>query len=134
MGDPALKLPIPQFNVVVSEILNPYTNEQIDTLYALSKVKVKGAVLSEDGYIMDSFNGLLKPKVYDKSFKLQTLNNDFEYLEPFNFDLQQSVLYSGNVSVEDGLFEFEFVVPQDISYADGLGNFLFTHIMKNRML
>ena len=125
LGDPALKLPIPQLNVVVSEILNPNTNEQIDTLYALSKVKVKGAVLSEDGYIMDSFNGLLKPKVYDKSFKLQTLNNDFEYLEPFNFDLQQSVLYSGNVTVENGLFEFEFVVPQDIAYTDGFGKFSF---------
>ena len=125
LGDPALKLPIPQLNVVVSEILNPNTNEQIDTLYALSKVKVKGTVLSEDGYIMDSFNGLLKPKVYDKSVKLQTLNNDFEYLEPFNFDLQQSVLYSGNVTVENGLFEFEFVVPQDIAYADDFGKFSF---------
>ena len=125
LGDPALKLPIPQLNVVVSEILDPNMNEQIDTLYALSKVKVKGAVLSEDGYIMDSFNGLLKPKVYDKSFKLQTLNNDFEYLEPFNFDLQQSVLYAGNVTVENGLFEFEFVVPQDIAYTDGFGKFSF---------
>ena len=56
---------------------------------------------------MDSFNGVLKPKVYDKPVTLQTLNNDFEYLEPFNFDLQQSILYAGNVNVEDGLFDFE---------------------------
>ena len=93
LGDPALKLPIPQLNVVVNEIFNPNTNEQIDTLNALSTVKVKGAVLSEDGYVMDSFNGVLKPKVYDKPITLQTLNNDFEDLEPFNFDLQQSILY-----------------------------------------
>ena len=125
LGDPALKLPIPQLNVVVTEILNPNTNEQIDTLNALSTVKVKGAVLSEDGYVMDSFNGTLKSKVYDKPIKLQTLNNDFEDLEPFNFDLQQSILYAGNVTVEDGLFEFEFVVPQDISYVDGFGKFSF---------
>ena len=125
LGDPALKLPIPQLNIVVTEILNPNTNEQIDSLNALSKVKVKGAVLSEDGYVMNSFHGMLKSKVYDKPIKLQTLNNDFEDLEPFNFDLQQSILYAGNVSVEDGLFEFEFVVPQDISYVDGFGKFSF---------
>ena len=125
LGDPALKLPIPQLNVVVTEIFNPNTNEQIDTLNALSTVKVKGAVLTEDGYVMDSFNGVLKPKVYDKPITLQTLKNDFEDLEPFNFDLQQSILYAGNVSVEEGLFEFEFVVPQDISYADGFGKFSF---------
>ena len=35
LGDPALKLPIPQLNIVVTEILNPNTNEQIDTLNAL---------------------------------------------------------------------------------------------------
>jgi len=125
LGDPALKLPIPQLNVVVTEIFNTNTNEQIDTLNALSTVKVKGAVLSEDGFVMDSFNGALKPKVYDKPITLQTLNNDFEDLEPFNFDLQQSILYAGNVTVEDGLFEFEFVVPQDISYVDGFGKFSF---------
>ena len=120
-----LKLPIPQLNIVVTEILNPNTNEQIDSLNALSKVKVKGAVLSEDGYVLNSFHGMLKSKVYDKPIKLQTLNNDYEDLEPFNFDLQQSILYAGNVSVEDGLFEFEFVVPQDISYVDGFGKFSF---------
>ena len=125
LGDPALKLPIPQLNVVVTEIFNLNTNEQIDTLNALSIVKVKGAILTNDGYVMDSFNGLLKPKVYDKPITLQTLNNDFEYLEPFNFDLQQSILYAGNVTVEGGLFDFEFVVPQDISYLDGFGKFSF---------
>ena len=125
LGDPALKLPIPQLNIVVNEVLNSITNEQIDTIHALSKVKVKGAVLSEDGTIMDSFNALLKPKVFDKPLQLQTLNNDHNYLDPFYFDLQQSVLYSGNVSVENGLFEFEFVVPQDISYVEDFGKFSF---------
>jgi hypothetical protein len=125
LGDPALKLPVPQLSIVVNEVLNADTDEQIDTIHALSKVRVKGAVLSEAGTVLDSFNGLLKPKVFDKPLQLQTLNNDFEHLEPFHFDLQQSVLYSGNVTVENGLFEFEFVVPQDIAYADGFGKFSF---------
>ena len=65
----------------------------------------------------------LKIKVFDKPFQLQTLNNDYEYLENFNFYLQQSILYYGNVTVQNGLFDFEFVVPKDISYASGYGKF-----------
>jgi len=125
LGDPALRLPVPQLNIVVNELLNADTDEPIDAIHALSKVKVKGAVLSADGTVLDSFNGLLKPKVFDKPLQIQTLINDFDYFEPFHFDLQQSVLYSGTVTVENGLFEFEFVVPQDIAYADGLGKFSF---------
>ena len=34
-------------------------------------------------------------------------------------------MYSGNITVEDGLFDFQFVVPQDIAYADGYGKFSF---------
>ena len=38
LGDPALKLPIPYLDVVVTEVLNINTN-QIDTIQALSKVR-----------------------------------------------------------------------------------------------
>ena len=62
-----------------NEILNANTNEQIDTIHALSKVRIHGSVLSEDGMVMDSFNGLLKSKVYDKPHELQTLNNLVHY-------------------------------------------------------
>jgi len=125
LGDPALRLPIPQLNVVVSEVLNALTFAQIDTIKALSKVLIKGMITNDDGSIYEGFNGVLKPKIFDKPSQVQTLNNDFEHLEPFNFELQQNVLYSGNVTVENGLFEFEFVVPKDIAYANGFGKFSF---------
>ena len=125
LGDPALRLPIPQLNVVVTELLNADTFVPIDTIKALSKVLIKGMVVNLDGSVYDEFNGILKPKVFDKPSQVQTLNNDYENLEPFNFELQQNVLYSGNVTVENGLFEFEFVVPKDIAYANGFGKFSF---------
>lgn len=125
LGDPALRLPIPKLNIVVSEVLNANTFAPIDTIKALSKVLIKGMILNDDGNVYDTFNGILKPKVFDKPSQVQTLNNDFEDLEPFNFELQQNVLYSGNVTVENGLFEFEFLVPKDIAYANGFGKFSF---------
>ena len=121
LGDPSLKFPIPENKVLVTEIVDAFSLEPIDTLKALSKVIVRGKVTDANNTLLTSFNGFLKSKVYDKPSSLQTLNNDFEYLEPFNFELQQNVLYSGNTTVDSGLFEFEFVVPKDIAYAYGLG-------------
>ena len=121
LGDPALKFPIPKWKVVVDEILDADAFEQIDSIHALSKVVVRGSVTDELGVIINSFDGLVKAKVYDKPSQLQTFNNDYEFLEPFHFELQQNVLYSGNVSVQDGTFEFEFVVPKDIAYFNGNG-------------
>ena len=74
---------------------------------------------------MDNFNGFMKVKFYDKPIFLQTLNNDFEYLDPFNYQIQKNIIYSGNVSVHNGQFNFEFMVPFDISYSDGFGKFSF---------
>jgi len=123
LGDPALRLPIPQYKVVVNEVLNGLTNTKIDTLHALTLVKVKGEIQSSEGFLVDSFNGILTPKIYDKPQTLQTLRNDHEDLDRFYFELQQNILYSGKVSVENGQFEFEFVVPQDISFSQGKGKF-----------
>jgi hypothetical protein len=128
LGDPSLKFPIPENKVVVTEIVDAITLQPIDTVKALSRIIVKGKVTDANNAILSSFNGLLQSTVYDKPSQLQTINNDFEFLDPFYFDLQQNILYTGNVSVNNGLFEFEFVVPRDISYAFGFGKIsLYAH-------
>ena len=121
LGDPSLKFPIPENKVVITEVIDALTLSPIDTVKALSRVIVRGKVTDQLDNLLSSFNGLLNSKVYDKPSQLQTINNDFEYLDPFLFELQQNILYAGNVSVINGWFEFEFVVPKDISYAYGLG-------------
>ena len=125
LGDPSLKFPIPETKISVLEILDAETFEPIDSVKALSRVIVRGAVVNQDESVKTSFNGTVNSKVFDKPSRLQTLNNDYEFLDPFYFDLQQNVLYAGNASVDSGLFEFEFVVPKDISYAYGLGKISF---------
>jgi hypothetical protein len=125
LGDPALKLPIPQLNVLVQNLVDVDTGLPIYSIKALSKVRVNGIVVNSQGEQFKNFNGVLKPKVFDKPIVLQTQTNDFDYLDPFNFELQQSLLYSGNVSVDGGAFEFEFIVPKDINFAEGNGKFSF---------
>ena len=123
LGDPALKLPIPQLNVIVQNIVDIDSGLPISSIQALSKIRVNGIVANSNGERVANFNGILKPKVFDKPIVLQTQTNDFDYLDPFNFDLQQSLLYSGNVSIEQGSFEFDFIVPKDIAFAEGNGKF-----------
>ena len=121
LGDPALKLPIPKLKVFIQEMVDVDTGLPISFIQALSKVRVTGIVANHQGNQVTSFSGVLKPKVFDKPLLLQTQTNDFDYLDPFDFELQQSLLYSGNVSIEAGAFEFEFVVPKDIAFAQGVG-------------
>tara|TARA_B110000858_G_C17791073_1_gene469930 strand:- start:505 stop:2583 length:2079 start_codon:yes stop_codon:yes gene_type:complete len=123
LGDPALKLPIPKLKVLIQELVDVDTGLPISSIQALSRVRVTGIVANHHGNQVTSFFGVLKPKVFDKPQVLQTQTNDFDYLDPFDFELQQSLLYSGNVSVEAGAFEFEFVVPKDIAFAQGVGKF-----------
>ena len=42
-------------------------------------------------------------------------------MNPFEFDIQKSVLFKGNVTVKDGRFQFSFYVPKDIDYSFGNG-------------
>lgn len=118
LGDPALKLSYPEKNIVTTEILDQNL-QSVDTLKALSKITIKGQV--EDGQvIMSDFNGYIFPTIYDKSQAYSTLGNDNES-SPYPFTLQKSIIYKGKAQVKNGLFEFTFVVPKDISYQIGFG-------------
>ena len=85
-------------------------------------VTVSGHVTDSDLQPMTNFNGTVFPLVYDKKVHTQTLLNDPNpKIDPFEFDIQKSVLFKGNVTVKDGRFQFSFYVPKDIDYSYGNG-------------
>lgn len=115
IGDPALRIALP-YNKVVTDSINGYDPSLVvDTMKALSYAKVKGHVEDFYGNILNSYNGVVYPTVYDKPKMQETLVNDpTSSLE--EFELQNSRLYRGKASVSNGYFEFEFIVPKDINY------------------
>jgi hypothetical protein len=120
LGDPALRLVYPKHQVITTHINDSLVTSPTDTLKALSKITVKGAVTDQNGQILNGFNGLLYPLVFDKKMTFTTLANDaYSYKKPFW--MQKNTLYKGKVSVNNGLFSFSFVVPKDIAYAYGYG-------------
>ena len=119
LGDPALQLAYPDYNVVTTQINGVDVEMFSDTIKALSKVIISGEI-RENGALVKEFNGTVVPIVYDKKYTSTTLGNDPKSF-PAEFELQNSVLYKGKASVENGHFSFEFVVPKDINYSYGSG-------------
>lgn len=122
IGDPALKLAYPKYNINTTKINETMVNDTVevaDTLKALSKVTISGEITNPDGTKRDDFNGAIYPTVFDKSVEKQTLGNDGA--DPITFSMQNNILYKGKASVSNGEFSFSFIVPKDIMYKFGKG-------------
>ena len=111
LGDPAIKLAYPKYEVVTTQIP--------DTIKALSQITIKGEVRNSSGIKINDFNGDVYPTIFDKPANISTLNNDGNGV--FNFKLQKNVIFKGKASVTNGTFQFSFVVPKDIDYEYGIG-------------
>ena len=110
LGDPALQLAYPQFDIVLTDVQ--------DSAKALGLVTISGEI-QNNGVKLNNFNGIIYPKVYDKRRDFQTLGQDESPV--FVFDLQKNLLFKGKSSVENGEFSFSFIVPKDINYDFGNG-------------
>jgi hypothetical protein len=124
LGDPALTLAYPRENIVATRINGKVPGQEMDTLKALGKVRIEGAVLDENGQVNTGFNGVITPTVFDKMMTYETLENDPASFRQ-QYEMQTSALYRGNVSVRNGRFGIEFVVPKDITYNYGEGKLSF---------
>lgn len=122
IGDPSMRLNIPKYNVLTTEINGNTVSSSttIDTISALQKVTIKGIIADDNGTIIEGFNGILTPIIYDKESTIRTLANDDSSVER-DFKIQKNIIFKGKASVTAGNFEFSFVVPKDIDYTYGAG-------------
>jgi hypothetical protein len=123
-GDPAMKLAVPEPSVRVTKMNDKDITQPIDTLKALSRVRFEGVVVDASNVILNDFNGTLSTTVFDKSLIRSTLGNN-NFGKKMVFDTQDSKLFTGKSTVENGRFKFDFVVPKDIKVAYGKGKLSF---------
>lgn len=130
LGDPALRLNIPEHHVVLDSInslglIQGTLASESDTLQALSRVRISGHV--EDGVtgvLRTDFHGPMDVILYDKKVERKTLKNDSE--GPFiPFSEWANAAYRGKVFAQSGRFEAEWVMPLDIALQVGQGKFSF---------
>lgn len=123
-GDPAKELAKPKPKVKITKMNGVDVTQSLDTLKALSKVTFEGVVTNENDVVLSDFNGKLFTTVFDKPIDKTTLDND-GFGVNLEFDSQESKLFKGAATIENGAFNFEFIVPKDIRIAYGKGKISF---------
>jgi len=119
LGDPAVRLALPELNVETTAINGNPVGSVPDTLKALSMVSISGRITDDNGVLMSDYQGVLYPTVYDKASEITTKGDETGY--PQAFILRNSVIYNGKVEIKNGLFDFSFMIPKDIAYLYGKG-------------
>jgi hypothetical protein len=119
IGDPALRIALPRYRIVTDSINGINPQVQIDTINALSKVRIKGHMEDWNGSVLNTWNGVLTPTIFDKFKTQQTLGQDPPQV--LSFQQQRNKIYRGKASIVNGYFDFEFIVPKDIALNYGLG-------------
>lgn len=123
VGDPLLRFPMPQENIVVQKINGELVSGADNLrLHAMSMVTVEGEVRTQTGTLDNGFNGTLWVKFYDNKSKMRVV---FEHDSPKNVFYYKDVLYQGQVSVNAGRFTVSFQVPLDIKPESGVPRFSF---------
>ena len=115
LGDPTLRLLIPEYNASIDSIDGKRLNTTVN-LKALSKTRIEGEVKTSNNKLWSDFNGDGILTVYDsqRQVKLASIGN-------YPMTVQGGVLFRGRVSIENGKFATNFVVPKDISYENKKG-------------
>lgn len=119
LGDPAMKMAYPEFNIQTLGINGRSVAEAVDTLKALSELTINGIITDAQGNLLSDFNGEVIPTVYDKEVQVKTFGSGGS--SPFTFSLRRNIIYKGKVNAINGAFTFSFIVPRDIAYQFGSG-------------
>ncbi|WP_179335778.1 type IX secretion system sortase PorU [Winogradskyella costae] len=130
IGDPAMKLAFAQPDIKLTKVNDVEITQSIDVLKALSYTKLAGEVVDTNGNVLSNYNGTLTATVFDKNIERQTLGNDGVTdtdgdLIIMDFNTLGEVIFKGQASVVNGLFEFDFIVPKDIGIPVGNGKVSF---------
>lgn len=119
MGDPAMRLAIPEATVRVDSVCGePVGPGSQPTLKARQRVKVSGAVTNPvDGSVMTGFSGTLTAVLYDAEMSVtsQGRSSDDTDGAQVTFERQGDMIFTGCCQVTDGLFTLTIPMPEDVA-------------------
>ncbi len=114
LGDPSLTLAYPEKRVQTTHINNIAVSDVADTLLGMNRVTIRGIVTDVSGQKASGYSGLIYPVVFDKPETHRTRGNSDDSF-PINFTVQRRILHKGIANVNNGDFEFSFMVPKDVN-------------------
>ncbi|MGQ7945413.1 type IX secretion system sortase PorU [Flavobacterium sp. WC2509] len=132
LGDPALFLAIPKPKIILTKVNDVPISQPIPDFKSLGKMKISGEITDENNTPITNYNGVLAAILFDKTVTKSTLNND-GYSPAMTFKALGEAIFRGNVSVANGQFECNFIVPKDIRIPLDNGKLSF-YAQKNQVL
>lgn len=132
LGDPAMRIGLPEKRAKITSI-NSVNLEQfpdsIQQVRSLDKLTFEGIVTDHNGNQMVNYNGEANVTVFDaqRTVNLPNLYWVEEgrcFLPDCQYVVETDVLFNGRVSVSNGQFQSEFIVPKDISFSENTGRIL----------
>ncbi len=114
LGDPTVRIGMPLYDASVDS-LNGKSLSQTAHIRALDKLDIKGSVYQSNGSQWSNLSSTGLVTVYDSDKPVYVPAWDRTYL------FQGSILFRGQVSVKEGKFDAQMVIPSDISYSNSNG-------------
>ncbi|MFC4873400.1 type IX secretion system sortase PorU [Negadavirga shengliensis] len=119
LGDPSLKLKLPDYWGETAEFWDIDVETSVDTLGALQRVRYKGAIQDPlTGAQANGFNGSFEIALYDKALMMKTLGDESPET---HYKEYNNAVFRGTGTVEGGVFEGEMVIGQPIKDEFDLG-------------
>lgn len=116
IGDPAMRMPIPENNVKVNTIKGVTLEEGIEELpviEARSTPMITGVITDSEGNILEDFSGHLYIKLYD-SEKVVTTNGNGPDGKVVEYNDRKTKLYEGITKIKNGQWEVKINMPSEI--------------------
>lgn len=113
LGDPALKIPFPEFNIEIESINGTNVTEPLDTIHPGDQITISGKIQDKNGIDINDFNGNITLKVFERPGIRKTLGNQL-WSPIVEVGVQDSVLIEQEEVVENGNFDFTFTLPQNL--------------------
>jgi hypothetical protein len=114
LADPTMRLAMPR-EVVTVDSINGQDAVRLISVAALQKVTVKGGVTATSGTSLNGFTGRALIEAYDAKQKVVVTDPGWDN---FSFYVPGSLIYRGEISVQNGVYQGTFPIPKDVSYAD----------------
>lgn len=119
LGDPSLRLPLPELTVLPEGLVDIVLQTEIDTIKSMQQIRYKGKITDPlTGAGVDSFNGTFEVLIGDKPIIKSTLGDESNAATYLN---EQTQIHRGIGTVTDGHLEGEFFVPKNLNDAIGDG-------------
>jgi len=112
LGDPAMRLALPDHVAVIDSVIGITYQVFADTLAPGQPVIIKGSVIDQDGNVLNGFNGNIRLTLFERPVADTTRGNQNE---AFIYTKQEQVMLTSESIVQNGKFTTQFQLPAHIS-------------------